>query len=75
LADARNGLEKLQGLVLELAIRGKLSEQSDDDQNDSGWHQPTEKLDGEYRRERPEIDRPFEIPIQTQTIRQRKNGN
>jgi type I restriction enzyme, S subunit len=61
-ADMPNAVEKLRELVLELAARGKLSEQRDEDQKDSAWRRLTGKFDEENCSDRPEIDPPFEIP-------------
>ena len=45
-ADAPSAVAKMRELVLQLAVQGKLSEQCDDDQNDSAWRQLAEELDG-----------------------------
>lgn len=59
-AEAPNAVAKLRELMLELAVRGKLTEQSDSDPNEPAWRSFASK--NEKLKNRPLSDLPFDIP-------------
>lgn len=61
-ADAPNAVAKMRELVLELAVRGKLSEQKSSDRNDASWRSLTERLDAASVGDGSVFEIPFDIP-------------
>jgi type I restriction enzyme, S subunit len=62
LADAPGGVAKMRELVLELAVRGKLSEHRVGDSEDTVWLTLTQQLDAETISNTAQFKPPFEIP-------------
>jgi type I restriction enzyme S subunit len=61
-ADAPGAVSKLRELILELAVRGKLSEQSSSDYNDKLWHYFIERFNLLERTHESDSPLPFKIP-------------
>ncbi len=61
-ADAPDAVAKMRELVLELAVRGKLSERRTADQDDPAWGEFTDELDHRVYGSDPGAPPPFEIP-------------
>jgi type I restriction enzyme S subunit len=61
-ADAPDAVAKMRELVLELAVKGALSERHASDQNDAGWREFVTKLDERSRDVDTDSEPPFEIP-------------
>ena len=61
-ADAPDAVEKMRELVLELAVKGALSERHASDQHDAGWREFVTKLDERSRDADTDLEPPFEIP-------------
>lgn len=59
-ADAPGAVAKMRALVLELAVRGQLSERNPEDQNDPAWQVFLEKFDNRIHGTDP--GPPFDIP-------------
>jgi type I restriction enzyme S subunit len=62
LTDSPEAVDKMRGLVLELAIRGRLSERDASDQADVSWVLLCAELDAKSRNARFAQKRIFEIP-------------
>lgn len=63
-ADAPNAVERMRELVLELAVKGALSERRASDLDDASWRDFVAKLDQRNRDSSFELERPFEIPAE-----------
>jgi type I restriction enzyme S subunit len=61
-ADAPGAVAKLRELVLELAVRGRLSERRPKDQDDAVWRAFLSKFDNRIYGSEPGPPPPFEIP-------------
>ena len=61
-ADAPDAVEKMRELVLELAVKGALSERHASDQHDADWREFVTKLDQRSRDAVTDSEPPFEIP-------------
>jgi len=61
-AGAPNAVEKMRELVLELAVRGLLTERNAKDQTDSAWVEFIEEFDHRVYSYDPNPPPPFEIP-------------
>ena len=61
-ADAPDAVEKMRELVLELAVKGALSERHASDQHDAAWREFVTKLDERSRDADTDSEPPFEIP-------------
>jgi type I restriction enzyme S subunit len=61
-ADAPDSEAKMRELVLELAVRGALSERHASDQNESTWRELVAKIDQGPSNLNPDSQPPFEIP-------------
>jgi len=62
LADSSNAVAKMRGLVLELAVQGKLSEHQAADAKDLAWLKLVQQLDADSDTSTSDIEPPFEIP-------------
>jgi type I restriction enzyme S subunit len=61
-ADAPDAVAKMRELVLELAVKGALSERHTSDQHDAAWREFVTKLDERSRDADTDSEPPFEIP-------------
>jgi type I restriction enzyme, S subunit len=62
LADAPDAVEKLRELVLELAVRGQLSERLPNDQDDPAWRAFIKEFDNRIYGSDPGPPPPFNVP-------------
>ena len=62
LANTTDAVDKLRGLVLELAVQGKLSKQQDTDAKELVWLKLVQQLERDISTNKLEIEQPFEIP-------------
>jgi type I restriction enzyme S subunit len=61
-ADAPDAVPKLRELVLELAVRGRLSERRTEDKNDPAWRAFIDEFDNRIYSYDPAPPPPFEVP-------------
>ena len=61
-ADAPDAVEKMRELLLDLAVKGALSERHASDQHDAAWREFVTKLDERSRDADTDSEPPFEIP-------------
>ena len=61
-ADAPKAVAKMRELVLELAVRGKVTDQSVEDSNDAKWRELIRQLDSDADSSNAACEPPFEIP-------------
>jgi type I restriction enzyme S subunit len=61
-ADAPDAVTRMRALVLELAVRGQLSERNPEDQNDPAWQAFLEEFDNRIHGTDPGPPPPFDIP-------------
>jgi type I restriction enzyme, S subunit len=61
-ADAPDAVEKMRELVLELAVKGALSERHASDQDDPTWREFVKKIDQRSFDSDSDSQPPFEIP-------------
>ncbi|MGE0859546.1 MAG: restriction endonuclease subunit S [Gammaproteobacteria bacterium] len=62
LADTADSISKLRGLLLELAVRGLLSERLSTDSDESDWSALVWRLDEQKAKSAPRFQEPFSIP-------------
>jgi type I restriction enzyme S subunit len=63
-ADAPDAVAKMRELVLELAVRGQLSERKTEDANDPAWRSFLAKFDNRIHGGDPGPPPPFEVPVE-----------
>jgi len=61
-ADAPNAVAKMREVVLELAVRGSLSEQRESDQRDKAWLEFITEFDQRLLDQPAGLDPPFDVP-------------
>jgi type I restriction enzyme S subunit len=62
-ADAPDAVAKMRELVLELAVKGALSDRKTSDQEDTAWRNFVTKIDQRSCNSETDAEPPFEIPI------------
>ncbi len=62
LAEAPDAVPRLREIILELAVRGRLSERRAEDQNDPAWRAFREEIDNRIYASDPGPPPPFDVP-------------